>query len=60
MEVEATAPRLAWELGIKAMGYAPWKFNTVMDQAASNTRRVVYTSRGLGDTVLIGLVKPLN
>ena len=60
IEVESTAPRLAWELGMQAMGYAPHKFNTTMDLDASNLRRVVYTSKGLGGTVLHGLVKPIN
>jgi hypothetical protein len=60
VEIESSSPRLAWELGVKAMGYAPHKFNTTMDLEASNTRRVVYTSKGLGGMVLGGFVKPLG
>lgn len=59
-EIESTAPRLAWELGLQKMGFAPHKFNTTMDIEQSSTLRVVYTSKGRGETVLIGLVKPIE
>lgn len=57
LEVTATHSRLAYESVLSTMGYAPWKFDTRMDLDASNTRRVVYRSKGLGDTLLEGIVK---
>jgi hypothetical protein len=60
IQVEAKAPRLAWEKGIEGLGYAPHKFNTEMDQKKSNTRRVVYTSKGFGSAILHGFVKPME
>lgn len=60
IEVESTQPRLAWELGVSALGYAPHKFDTEMDINASNLRRVVFISIGLGGTILHGLVKQLS
>lgn len=57
LEVEAKAPRYAFEAVLNQMGYAPWKFDIRMDLDLSNTRRVIYTAKGAGDTVLQGLVK---
>ena len=60
IEVDAMYPRLAFEQGISGLGYAPHKFTTTVDQEASNTRRVVYQSVGIGGTLLVGFVKPLK